>query len=86
MYKVEWMNDGEKHLGAEIKDLERAEYLAQAMTQLTGVKHAVSEQDILDNMIQVCYGCGCFYDPQEEEIKLVDDHWLCIGCQEKLDE
>ena len=41
MYRIEWIKDDEKYYGVEIEDLDRAEYLAQPMTELTGVKHEV---------------------------------------------
>ena len=41
MYRIEWIKDGKTYYGVEIEDLDRAEYLAQSMTELTGVKHEV---------------------------------------------
>ena len=81
MYRIEWIKDGKTYYGVEIEDLDRAYYLAQSMTDLTGVTHSVCEEDVLKNCIQVCYGCGCFYNPQEKEVELIDDQWLCVGCQ-----
>jgi len=43
MYRIEWIKKGVQHSGKEIEDLERADYLAQEMMHLTGVKHLVEE-------------------------------------------
>ena len=45
MYRIEWIKDDEKYYGVEIEDLDRAYYLAQSMTELTGVTHSVCEEE-----------------------------------------